>query len=309
MISMKSRIFNFLIRNRHIFQGKLKKDRFDSNTSIADFRSQCEKSAVKYADIPEGITINKEKIESIEAEWIIPAESDSGKLVLYMHGGGYVSGSCNDHRGFVAKFANFCGYTNLLYEYRLAPENPFPAAIDDSVKVYQWLIRHGYEGKNIIFAGESAGGGLCLALLLALKEREIPLPAAAVAISTWTDLTCSGESYFSKNKVSVAQYNSWNVFSKPYCGINNPRHPLISPVFGDLRNLPPIYINSGTEDELYDDGRIFSRKASEAGVKITFKAGYKMIHCYPLLAPMFREASEAMSEICMFIKYHLSDKK
>lgn len=238
----------------------------------------------------------------INAEWLVPSGADPEKLILYVHGGGYVSGSCSDHRGFVSKFAKTTGHTCLVYEYRLAPEHPFPAAVDDSVTVYSWLLDKGFNPANILVAGESAGGGLTLVLLLALKERKIPLPVAAVAISPWADLTCSGPSYQTKNKVSLAPLNSWHVFSKHYRGASAPNHPLISPVFGDLQGLPPIFINAGTDDELYDDGELFAEKARLAGVDVTFRAGAGMFHCYPLMAPMFREATEAMNEITSFIK-------
>lgn len=195
MASFKSKMFNFLMRHRHLLHGKLKKETFDFNTSIADFREQCEKSAKKFGSLPDGISNREETIEGMKCEWLIPQGSDADKIILYVHGGGYVSGSCNDHRGFVGRFAKNTGVINLIYEYRLAPENPFPAALDDSVKIYQWLLSSGFKPENIIMAGESAGGGLCLATLLALKEQGIPLPAAAVAISPWTDLTCSSASY------------------------------------------------------------------------------------------------------------------
>lgn len=232
-------------------------------------------------------------------------DSNTNKVILYIHGGGYVSGSCSDHRGFVAKFAKNTGVQNLLYEYRLAPEHSFPAALDDSVKIYQWLLASGFKPENIIIAGESAGGGLCLATLLAFKERNIPLPIAGVAISPWTDLTCSSESYKTKNKLSPAPLNSWTIFSKYYVGDNYAENPLISPLFGDLKGLPPIFINSGEDDELYDDGKKFYYKAKNAGVDIQFRAGKRMLHCYPLLSPMFKEATEAMNEIVVFIKKKL----
>ena len=152
-----------------------------------------------------------------------------------------------------------------------------------------------------MIAGESAGGGLALAMLLALKEQNISMPAAAVAISPWTDLTCSSNSYKNKNKVSVTPINSRTVFSRHYIGDNQPNFPLISPLFGDLQGLPPIFINSGEDDELFEDGEKFYIKAKESGVDITFRAGKGMIHCYPLLAPFFKEATEAMQEICDFI--------
>lgn len=298
-------MFNFLLRNRHLFQGKIRKEAFDFTTSIAGFREQCEKGATRYAKIPKEITIKEQVIEGIKSEWLIPDGANPEKLILYVHGGGYVAGSCNDHRGFVSKFAKKTGITNLVYEYRLAPENPFPAALDDSVKAYQWLLASGFKSENILIAGESAGGGLCLAILLALKERNIALPAAAVAISPWTDLTCSSDSYKTKNKVSLAPLNSWTIFSKYYSGENEQTNPFISPLFGDLKGLPPILINSGVDDELFEDGEKFYLKAKEAGVEITFTAGIGMVHCYPLLAPMFQEANEAMDEIVGFIKTQL----
>lgn len=308
MTSFKSRMFNFVLRNRHLMQGKLKKEVFNFNTSIAGFREQCEKGATRFGKIPEGITVKAQRIEDINTEWLIPQGSDPTKVILYVHGGGYVSGSCNDHRGIVAKFAQRTGVTNLLYEYRLAPEHPFPAGLNDSVKVYQWLLDSGFKPDNILVAGESAGGGLCLALLLALKEYNMALPVAAVSISPWTDLTCSSESYRTKNKVSLAPLNSWIVFSKYYIGDDQAKNPLISPLFGDLKGLPPILLNSGSDDELYDDGEKFYQKAKSAGVDITFRPGYGMVHCYPLLAPMFPEATEAMDEIVAFVKHHLKSE-
>jgi len=195
--------------------------------------------------------------------------------------------------------------TCLIYEYRLALENPFPAALDDSVEIYQNILHSGFKPENILIAGESAGGGLCLATLLALKDRSIAMPVAAVAISPWTDLSCSSDSYKTKNKVSPAPVNSWKVFSKYYAGDNPLTLPFISPLFGDLSGLPPIYINSGVNDELFEDGEKFYLNAKSASVDITFFAGTGMVHCYPLLAPMFKEASVAMDDIVLFIKNHL----
>lgn len=305
MTSFKSRMFNFMIRNSHLFKGRLSKERFDANTSIEGFRERCEKGAGRFGKIAEGISIDQQTIDGINSEWLKPVGANPEKVILYVHGGGYVSGSCSDHRAIVSKFARFAGVNTLLFEYRLAPENPFPAALDDSVKIYQWLLSSGFLHKNIVIAGESAGGGLCLATLLALKERKVVLPAAAVAISPWTDLTCSSDSYKTKNKVSPAPLDSWLVFSKHYIGNNNADLPFISPLFGDLEGLPPIFINAGVDDELFEDGEKFSLKARKSGIEVTFKPGVGMIHCYPLLAPMFPEATQAMNEIVEFIRMHL----
>jgi acetyl esterase/lipase len=305
MATFKSKLFNFLLRNKHLFKGKLKKEVFDFNTSIAGFREICENGASRFSKIPENVNVKEQTIEGIKAEWLVPSGANPEKLILYVHGGGYVSGSCNDHRGIVSKFAKNTGVTNLLYEYRLAPEHAFPGAIEDSVKMYEWVLSSGIKTENLIVAGESAGGGLCLALLLALKERNISLPAAAMAISPWTDLTCSSSSYVTKNKVSIAPLNSWTVFSKYYVGNNQVNNPLISPLFGDLKGLPPIFINSGVDDELFEDGEKFYLKAKDANVDISFRPGIGMVHCYPLLAPMFKEATDAMDEIVAFVKKQL----
>ncbi len=305
MTSIKSQLLNFLIRNAHILRGSLRKEVFDDNTSITAFRERCEKGARRYAKIQQEVSVRAEIIENIPCEWLIPEGTNPEKLVLYVHGGGYVSGSCSDHRNFVSKFSKFTKVTSLIFEYRLAPEDPYPAALEDSVKIYRWLLDAGFTSENIIIAGESAGGGLCLALLLSIRDQKIPLPAAAVAISPWTDLTCSGDSYKTKNKVSPAPLNSWYVFRKHYIGDHPADLPYISPIFGDLAGLPPLLINSGVDDELFDDGEKFSLRAKEAGVDVTFTAGSGMIHCYPLLAPMFPEATEAMDEIVAFIRRYL----
>ncbi len=305
MNSIKSQCVNFIIRNNHLFRGKWRKEVFDGNTSIARFREQCERGAARYGRIPRDIIIRKDRLNGINMEYHTPTGAPEDKIILYLHGGGYVSGSCNDHRGFVAKFANYTGFTCLLFEYRLAPEHPFPAALEDSLKVYQHLLSSGYAPEKIVLAGESAGGGLTLALLLAIKSQELPLPKAAVAISPWTDLTCSSGSYTSKNKVSAAPLNSWTVFSNYYVGGDSASNPFISPLFGELAGLPPILVNSGVDDELFEDGEKFYHKAKAAGVDVRFRAGKGMLHCYPLLAPMFPEATEAMNEIVDFIKNNL----
>lgn len=308
-MSTRSILFNFLLRNRHLLSGKRRKERFDMNTSIKAFREQCEKGASRLAKLPPGITVRKDKIAGLQAEWLTPEGACSDKVILYIHGGGYVSGSCSDHRAIVSKFAAATGFTCLVFEYRLAPEHPFPAAPDDSLAAYRWLLSHGYANHQILIAGESAGGGLVLATLLALRDQQVPLPAAAVAISPWTDLTCSGDSYHTKNRYSLAPLDSWFVFGKHYTGLHNPANPYISPVFGDPAGLPPLFINAGTDDELYDDGAAFAKKAADAGVEVSFTAGNRQVHCYPLLAPLFPEATEAMNEIVAFIKRHLNAEK
>ncbi|MCG6186376.1 alpha/beta hydrolase [Maribellus maritimus] len=305
MASLKSKVFIGLMRNRHFFKGRLQKETMGWDVqSVLKFRASCEKGAERFGKLPKGIQIKPEVINMVTSEWIVPANTRADKLIFYVHGGGYVSGSCNDHRNIVSKIALQTGMTNLLYEYGLAPENPYPAALNDSVKVYEAVLEKGYKPENIIIMGESAGGGLCLATLLALRDKKIPLPNAAVAIQPWTDLSCSGASYKTKNSVSLAPHNSWNVFSHYYTGKNDVKSPYISPLAGDLSGLPPVFISAGEADELFDDSKSFYEKAKKAGNDITFKPGKEMIHCYPLLSPFFPEATEAMNEIVTFVHKH-----
>ena len=214
MPSLRSRLLLFVMKNRHLLRLKLKKESIDWNkkASINRFRQECEEGAKRFGKIPAGFEISPVSVDGLSAEWIRPSQSTKDKVVFFVHGGGYVSGSCSDHRIHVSKFVKGSNIGALLYEYRLAPEFTFPAALDDSVKAYQWLLAQGFSSSNIVFAGDSAGGGLGLATLLALKDQGRPLPAAAVAISPWTDLTCSGKSYSSNAKKCLSPDGTWTAF-------------------------------------------------------------------------------------------------
>jgi acetyl esterase/lipase len=153
--------------------------------------------------------------------------------------------------------------------------------------------------------GESAGGGLCLATLLAVRDQGLPLPAGAVALSPWTDLTLSGESYRTQARVCISPPGMSQVCSKYYIGEHDPTDPWISPLYGDLHGLPPLFINVGDYETMRDDSVRFAAKAKAAGVDTTLVVGEKMIHCYPLMAGMFPEATQALGEVCGFIRKQL----
>jgi len=213
MTSLKGRLIFFVLRNRHLLKGQLKKESWDWNTSIPKFRQECEDGAKMSGKLPDGIEVSKVTIpglaDGLSAEWIRPSStavepSKDEPVIFYTHGGGYVSGSCDDHRNVVAKIVKESGIRALLFEYRLAPEHPFPAAIEDSITAYNWLSGQGVSPSKIVIFGESAGGGLCLATLLALKDKGLPLPAAGIALSPWTDLKLTGESYRTRAKVCLS---------------------------------------------------------------------------------------------------------
>ena len=310
MPSLRSRLLLFLMKHQHLFRFRLKREIIDWNNhaSIIKFREQCEKSANRFGKIPTGIEVTPVSIDGISAEWILPTNATRDKIIFFVHGGGYVSGSCLDHRIHVSKFVKGSNFGALLYEYRLAPEHPFPAALDDSLAAYRWLLTQGFSSSQIVFVGDSAGGGLCLALLLALRDKKIPLPAAAVALSPWTDLKCTGESYKTNAKKCLSPEGTWSAFSKLYVSDNDPSLPYISPFYGDLRGLPPLFISVGSDEILRDDSIRFAEKAKKAGVNVTLKIGEGMFHCYPVCTPLFPEATEAMDEIGKFINKHLKNK-
>ncbi len=234
----------------------------------------------------------------------MPCGASKDKVILYTHGGGYVSGSCADHRMHVAKFVKDTGVGALLYEYRLAPEHPFPAAIEDTLVAYRWLLDQGVTAENILIVGESAGGGLCLATLVALRDQGLPMPAAGVALSPWTDLTLSGDSYRTNAKKDISIQGSWTVWSRYYAGDTPRTHPWLSPLYGNLAGLPPVLIVVGTAEILLDDARAFARKAKEAGTDVTLGEWDGMVHCFPLFAPLIPEATEAWDQICAFIRQY-----
>ncbi len=307
MPSLRSRLFLFLLRHNHLLRFRLRRRAaIDWNTSIPDFRREVEKSSKLFGKLPPKIEVSPVTIDGISAEWILPSSAVKDKALLYFHGGGYVSGTCSTHRGHVAKFVKGSGTGALLFEYRLAPEHPFPAALQDSVTAYRWLLGEGISPSHIVFVGDSAGGGLALATLVALRDQDIPLPSAAVALSPWTDLKCSGESYRTKFKADpLAPLESWTVFSHYYVKDSDPYNPRISPVYGELSGLPPVLIYVGENEVLLSDSTGFAEKAKSARVDITLKIGKGMFHCYPICAPLFPEARQAMDEICAFIKTHL----
>ena len=305
MQSMKSRMVLFMIRNRHLMQFKLRRERVDHNTSIPKLREEYEAGAQKFGNIPAGIRVEALSINGMTAEWIAPVGASKEKVIFYTHGGGYISGSCTDHRMHVAKFVEGTGLPALLFDYRLAPEHPFPAAVEDSVMAYCWLLEQGIAPENIIIVGESAGGGLCLATLVSLRDQGIPLPCAGVSLSPWTDLKCSGESYRTNARKDISTLGSWEIWGGYYVGDNDPTHPWLSPLYADLKGLPPVMIQVGDNEILLDDSRRFAEKARLAGVDVTLQVWEGMVHCFAILAPMFPEAVQAMEDIFAYIKAHI----
>jgi acetyl esterase/lipase len=302
MTSLQSRLLYTMMKNRHLLQGRLRQEAWDFNTSVPAFRALAVKSNARLAAVPAGLTVERLSVGGRPAEWLSIPAGGKDKVILYAIGGGYISGSLDDHRNMIAKVVLGSGVTALAVEHRLAPEDPYPAALDDLFNAYCWLLERGTLPHNIVLMGESAGGGLALATLLAIRDRGLPLPAAAVALSPWTDLALTGESHRTRARVCLSPAGMATVCSKYYAGDNDPKLPYISPLYGDLCGLPPLYISVGDWETMRDDATRFAAKAQEAGVEVTLVVGEKMVHCYPLMAPLFPEATHALADVCTFIR-------
>jgi acetyl esterase/lipase len=295
-----------MIKNRHLFKLKLRPEVVDNSFSVIEFRKGIDRTSAKMK-LPKNISSEQIQINAINAEWIIPEGHEENKILLYIHGGGFISGSCLTHRMHVAKFANGSKLKSLVFDYRLAPENPFPAALEDCIEVYTWLLHQGYKSGDIIIGGESAGGTLTLSLLLALKEKGIDFPKAAFSISPVTDLRCLADSFQYNANNDIALMGSWNVWTQYYIANNNPLNPLLSPQFGNYEGLPPIFICVGTHEIHLNDCENVARIANEQGVNVRLRKWDKMIHAFPILSPFFPEAKQAMTEICEFARNSLLD--
>jgi acetyl esterase/lipase len=244
--------------------------------------------------------------DGVPAAWVKVPESDSRRVVLYLHGGGYVIGSIRTHRDLAQRIARAAGARVLLIDYRLAPEHPHPAAVEDSVRAYRWLLSQGAQPASLAIAGDSAGGGLTVATLVALRDAGVPLPAAAVCLSPWVDLEGLGESMVTKADVDpMVQRDALLRMAAMYLGGHHPRTPLAAPLYADLRSLPPMLIQVGTAETLLDDSLRLAEKARAAGVEVALEAWDDMIHVWQAFAAMLPEGQQAIDRIGEFLRQRL----
>jgi acetyl esterase/lipase len=234
-------------------------------------------------------------------EWVVPeANYYEEKVLLYLHGGGYVSCAPRTHRPITASLARLMYQRVFALDYRLAPEAPYPAAVDDAERAFAWLMEIGVKSKNISIAGDSAGGGLVLALLLRLKARQQPLPACAICLSPWVDLT-GAASYGNVESCAMFRPEDVSSFSELYLNGKSPRSPEASPIFGDLHGLPPLLIQTSTTELLFDEAVRLHEKALKSGVESTLCAYPGLPHVWQMCIGIIPEAGEALREIAAFV--------
>ncbi len=299
MASIQNYVFQrFLHLGIKIAQNKIKGR---ENVSVEETRKGLEK-LFSVSKIPKGVKFQKIQIDGLPAEWITPKNLKNTGVVLYLHGGGYMLGSISTHSPLMARIALASKTKVLAIEYGLAPERPYPCALEDSLKAYHWLIAQGYDPKKIVIAGDSSGGGLAVATLLKLKDNNESQPAACACLSPWLDLQVSGETIVTHaNKDLLVNSIGLQIAAYSYAQEEQLTHPYISPLYADLKGLSPMYIQVSGSEVLLDDTVRFEKKAKESGVEIEVHIWKNMLHVWQAFG-FLPEAAKAIKDIGRYIE-------
>jgi acetyl esterase/lipase len=262
---------------------------------------------IELAAEPVGVSWEAAEADRPAGEWALPTGADEGAAVLYLHGGAYFSGSPATHRRLAGHVATATGARVFSAAYRLAPEHPFPAALEDSVAAYRFLLATGIDPGRIAVGGDSAGGGLALATLLRLRELELPRPGAGFAFSAWTDLTLGGESIRTLGEADplFVGIDAELEYAALYLGDADPRDPLVSPRFGEFHDLPPLLLQVGALEAGLDDSRAVAAGAAAAGIDVTLEVWPEMLHVFQFAAGRAPEADEALRRLGAWLRDRL----
>jgi monoterpene epsilon-lactone hydrolase len=270
--------------------------------TIEGMRAAVEQMVQGFPPSPD-VKAEKTKAGNVNAEWVTAPGADANRAILYLHGGGYVAGSINSHRDLAGRLSRAAQARVLVIDYRLAPEHPFPAAVDDAVAAYRWMLAQGLKPNRIAVAGDSAGGGLTAATLVAIRDAGLQTPAAGVCISPWTDMEGIGESMTTKAAVDPMVQKATIVnLAKVYLAGKDPRTPLAAPIYADLKGLPPLLIQVGGNETLLDDAVRLADRARKTGVAVTLEPWDNMVHVWHLFAPMLDEGQKAIDRIGEFVR-------
>lgn len=273
--------------------------------SVEEAREMYDKARYVFA-LPDGVEVGKDEIGGVPAEIVTPSAHGAGTL-LYLHGGGYAIGSPASHRHLVGALAAASRTRAFALDYRRAPENPFPAAVDDALAGYRGLLGAGTAPGSIVIGGDSAGGGLTAAALLAIRDAGLALPAAGVLISPWTDLTNESESYRTHaDRDPLVFQEDIDRWRDAYLAGADPRTPLASPLHADLSGLPPLLIHVGSEEVLLDDSRKLAERCEAAGVEADLEIWPGMIHVWHWFGDYLDEAGSAVRRIGEFMGARLA---
>jgi len=248
---------------------------------------------------PAGVTYESAVAGGVPVEWAIPEGGASDRVLMYLHGGGYTVGSIVSHRKLAGHLASASGCRALSVEYRLAPENPFPAGLEDAVGAFQWLVGEGFEAGRIGIGGDSAGGGLALATALALRERGLPAPGGLVLLSPWTDLASTGESLTTNvgRDLLLRSIEADAPGPQVYAGDHDVTNPLISPLYAEFTNFPPFIVHVGDAELLLDDSTRLAERASAAGCDVTIEVWPEMQHVFQIAAGNVPESDSSVAKL------------
>jgi acetyl esterase/lipase len=275
-------------------------------TELAERRKRLDALGGNYP-LPADIRVEPTSANGVPAEWTEAPGADQSRALLYLHGGGYVAGSLASHRPMVAEAGRQAGLRTLALDYRLAPEHPFPAAVEDAVAGYQHLLERGFAPGRIAIGGDSAGGGLTAATLLALRDRGLPLPGCAWMVSPWMDLESSSDSMTSKAETDPMVQKPYLLeIAAMYLGGAQARTPLASPLYADLQGLPPMLIQVGSAETLLDESVRFAGRAGAAEVAVTLEVWPDMIHVWHLFHPQLAAGRRALAAAGRFVREHLA---
>lgn len=253
--------------------------------------------------LPADVTVEPVTANGVRAEWTWTPGADPSKVILYLHGGGYVLCSLDSHRHLVAEVGRAARTRTLAIDYRLAPEHPFPAPVEDTIAAYRYLLDSGLKPAGIALAGDSAGGGLVVAALLAIREAGLPLPACGWCISPWVDMEALGQSFTDRAETDpTVQRATIQMMAGLYLAGADPKHPHASPIHGDLRGLPPLLIQVGSAETLLDDSTALARKAGIADVPVELQIWPEMIHIWHIFFPMLAAGRRAIASGGSFVR-------
>ena len=289
---------------KEMLRGVLGGGSLDLQADVTTLRAAFEELMAQ-VPVPEDVRQKPVTVGGVSGIEVTIDGADSQNVILYFHGGVYVIGSASASVALISDLARRAGTRAVTLDYRLAPEHPFPAAVEDARKAYEGLLDEGYSPERIALAGESAGGGLAVALLLALQERGVPLPSSAFLMSPYADLTLSGESLVSKEPLDLTlTQEGLRLRIADYVGRADAADPLISPVFSDLSGLPPLLIQSGSHEILLSDALRLTERAALADVEVSLDVVPGVPHVFQAFAALLDEASAALERASSFLNHH-----
>lgn len=286
-----------------LFQSMAERTAANPNMGLEDLRDMLEREALVSTE-PEDVTYRNVSADGVDALWCLPAGAAEDRVVLFTHGGGFVTNTMHSHRKVAAHLAKAIGVRALIIDYRRAPEHPYPAPLDDVRKAFEWLLAQGFNAKNIVTAGDSAGGNLATALVFALREAGLPTPGAVVAFSPFYDMELAGETMDTNAATDAfVQRPILDNMVTFYIGEDGDRRdPMVNPLHGDLRGFPPLFLTAGGHETLLSDSERMAKLAADQGAEAVFKMVPEMQHIFIMMAGNAPQADDTLADVANWVR-------